>query len=210
MQRVRRILVLLSMMTAQGYAAEEVKPKVTPLPEISIGKKTAPIVVINYSSLTCSHCAQFHLEVLPKIEEKYIKPGKVRIIFRGYPANQVDIVASQLVWCMGAIKYLDFVKLLYSTQEKWLDESDPIATLKSIMTQRGVSAEQLEACIKDHELLDKIIQVRLEGQENYPITSTPTIIINAMIYPRALTFEEFEEIVTPLLAPAVEQASQKG
>jgi protein-disulfide isomerase len=188
---------------------DKVKLVSKPLPEMGMGSSKAPVTIINYSSLTCGHCAQFHTAVLPKIEEKYIKPGYVRIIFRDFPGDQISINAHRLAWCKGEMKYLDFVKLLYSTQEKWLLAPDPVAALKSIALQNGITAEQFEACLKDQELLDKIIQLRLEGQKKYNITATPTIIINAKIYPRALTFEEFEEIVRPLLAPSLGKDKKK-
>lgn len=214
MRSVFRSLILLCFIATSGQAesassvqtekvAQEIPVK--PLPEMSLGSPKAPVVIINYSSLTCVHCAHFHAAVLPEIEKKYIEPGLVRIIFRDYPSDQVSLCAHQLAWCKGELKYLDFVKLLYSTQEKWLQADDPIAALKSIALQNGITAEQFESCIKDNELMSKIVQLRLEGQKKYNITSTPTIIINAKIYPRALTFEEFEEIVRPLLAPTLEK-----
>lgn len=192
-------------------ATEKTPPKkpIKPLPEMSLGNTKAPVVVINYSSLTCGHCAQFHNTVFPEIKKKYIEPGLVRIIFRDYPADQVSLQAHQLAWCKGELKYLDFVKLLYSTQEKWLQADDPIIALKSIAVQNGVTEEQFKACIKDQELMDKIIQLRLEGQKKYNITATPTIIINAKIYSRALTSDEFKEIVEPLLAPTLEKEKVK-
>lgn len=202
MQFVLKSLILLCVLIHNGQAEGKEKTSVRPLPEMSIGSSKAPVVVINYSSLTCGHCAQFHTDVLPKIEKNFVKPGYVRIIFRDYPGDQISIKAHQLAWCKGEIKYLDFVKLLYETQEKWLLAPDPVAALKSIALQHGITAEQFEKCLKDQELMDKIIQVRLEGQKKYNIKATPTLIINAKIYPQALTLEEFEKIVRPLLAPA--------
>jgi len=207
MRSIFKSLLLLCFALHNGLA-DRAKPVSKPLPEMSMGSPKAPVVMINYSSLTCGHCAHFHTAILPKIEEKYIKPGYVRIIFRDFPGDQVSLKAHQFVWCKGEIKYLDFVKLLYSTQEKWLSASDPIAALKSIALQNGLSAAQFEACLKDQELMDKIIQVRLDGQKKYNITATPTSIINAKIYPGALSFEEFEKIVRPLLSPTLEKAKK--
>lgn len=229
MQFILRGLILLSIIIAKGHADEakpvakplsaitkenskisvkEAKLPVKPLAEMSMGRTNAPVVMLNYSSLTCGHCAQFHTIVLPQIEEKYIKPGYVRIIFRDYPGDQISLKAHQLAWCKGEIKYLDFVKLLYTTQEKWLLASDPVAALKSIALQNGITAKQFEACLKNQELMDKIIQVRLEGQKKYNITATPTLVINAKIYPHALNFEEFEKIVRPLLVSATEKGKK--
>ncbi len=187
------------------------KPKLIskPLPEMSMGSSKAPVVIIVYSSLTCKHCADFHTSVLPAIEEKYISPGYVRISFRDYPGDQISLKAHQIAWSKGEMKYLDFVKLIYSTQEKWLSAPDPVAALKSIALQNGITAKQFESCLKDQELLDKIIQLRLDGQKKYNITATPTIIINAKIYPEALSLEEFEKIVSPLLALTFEKEKEK-
>lgn len=176
-----------------------------PLPEISMGSKDAPVVMINYSSLSCGHCAHFHTDILPQIEEKYIKPGYLRIIFRDYPGDQVSLRAHQLAWCKGEIKYLDFMKLLYTNQEKWLLADDPVIALKAIALQNGIPAKQFETCLKNQELLDQIIAIRLEGQKKYNITATPTIVINAKIYQKALTLEEITDIMKPLLASSVEK-----
>ena len=181
----------------------------TPLPEISMGSSKAPVVVINYSSFTCTHCANFHTDVLPKIVEEYIKSGKVRIIFRDYPGDQLSIQAHQLAWCKGELKYLNFSKAFYSTQDKWLTEKDPIKALKEIALKNGLTKEQIDACLKNQELLDKILQVRIDGQKKYKITATPTIIINAKIYPRTLSFKEFKEVVDPLLKPKIDKVSLK-
>lgn len=196
---IRLILVMMMIVTGVCAKEEKEKKKAAPLPEISFGEASAPVLIIDYSSLTCHHCADFYLNVLPEIKEKYIKPGYVRLIFRDFPGDQTSLAAHQIAWCKGEMKYLDFVKLIYSTQEKWLLEKDPIAALKAIVVKHGISAEQFEAAIKNQDLLDKIIQIRLEGQKKYKITAIPTIVINTRTYQRALTMEEINDILKPLL-----------
>lgn len=201
-------LVLFAFSWGDTYASKE-KPVLKPLPEISLGSGEAPVIMINYSSLTCTHCAEFHTSVLPQIQKDYIKPGKVRIVFRDYPGDQLSIKAHQLAWGKGEIKYLDLMKILYANQEKWLLEKEPEKALKKIVLKNGFTEKQVEACLKNQELLDKILQVRLDGQKKYKIDATPTIIINAKIYPRTLNFKEFKEIVDPLLEPSIKKASLK-
>ncbi len=200
MRFIIKTLIFLSLTMTAGQAGEDKKKETTPpLPEISIGKPEAPVLIIDYSSLTCNHCAHFYLDVLPEIQKKYIEPGYVRVIFRDFPGDKVSLEAHQIAWCKGEIKYLDFVKLLYSTQEKWLSAADPIATLKSIVTQNGISAEQFDAALKNQELLDKIVSARLEGQKKYKIDATPTIVINAKIHKKALSLQEVDDILKPIL-----------
>jgi len=106
-------LILSILFLGEGYADKAKKP-LKPLPEISMGSAKAPVTVINYSSLTCGHCANFHTVVLPEIDKSYIKPGKVRIIFRDYPGDQLSVKAHRVAWSKGEIKYLTFSKAFYS------------------------------------------------------------------------------------------------
>lgn len=198
MRLIIRTLIFLVMTIPAGYTDKD-KESSQPLPEVSIGKPEAPVLIIDYSSLTCNHCAHFYLDVIPQIQKKYIDPGYVRIVFRDFPGDKVSLEAHQIAWCKGEIKYLDFVKLLYSTQEKWLSAPDPIAALKSIVAQNGISAEQFDAALKNQELLEKIISVRLEGQKKYKINATPTIIINAKMHNKALSMQEIDDILKPIL-----------
>jgi len=198
MRIIIRTLIFLAMTIPAGYTDKD-KESSQPLPEVSIGKPEAPVLIIDYSSLTCHHCANFYLDVIPQIQKKYVDPGYVRIVFRDFPGDKVSLEAHQIAWWKGEIKYLDFVKLLYSTQEKWLSAPDPIAALKSIVAQNGISAEQFDAALKNQELLEKIISVRLEGQQKYKINATPTIIINAKMHNKALSMQEIDDILKPIL-----------
>lgn len=185
-----------------------VKVVAKPLPEISIGRKDAPVVMINYSSLSCGHCAHFHTDTLPEIQEKYIKPGYLRIVFRDYPGDQVSLKAHQVAWCKGEMKYLDLMKILYTAQDKWLLADNPVEALKAVALQNGITPQQFDLCLKNQELLDQIIAERLEGQKKYNIKATPTIVINAKIYQKALSLDEIDDIMKPLLASAKEKPTK--
>lgn len=197
---------------AKNAAKKSEKPSkkvvAKPLPEISMGSKDAPVVMISYSSLSCGHCAHFHTDTLPSIQEKYINPGYLRVVFRDYPGDQVSLKAHQIAWCKGEIKYLDLLNILYTAQDKWLFADDPVVALKAIALQNGIPAKQFEACLKNQELLDQIIALRLDGQKKYNIKATPTIIINAKIYQKALSLEEIDDIMKPLLASSKEKTTK--
>ena len=180
--------------------AEQVVQEVSgSLPEISVGEDSAPVTMIQYSAFSCSHCADFHNKVVPLIEEKYVKSGQVKLVFRDFPVDNPSLRACQVAWCGGADNYLKMMPLIFSSQKEWLFADDPLGELKQLALTHGLDEEQFNACIHDGELMDKIIMVRKEGQEQFEINATPTLIINDQVVPYAMTFDEFEEAVKPIL-----------
>ncbi len=209
---VRNFIMCLCVVLTPAYAGKDKGPKkpVKPLPEMCLGSKDAPVTVIEYSSLTCSHCAEFANDVFPKIEKNYIDRGKIRFVFRDFPGDKVSLIAHQYAWSRGGMKYFDLIKLFYSTQEQWLEAQDPVKALKAIAMKGGITLEQCEACLKNTELLDKILQLRIDAQKKYNIKATPTFVINTKIYDHALTYKEFQGIVDPLLATREKKMKKKG
>ncbi len=183
------------------------------LPIICMGKPNAPIAMIDYSSLTCTHCAEFHKTILPVIIKKYVKPGHVRLIIRDFPGDKVALLAHQLSWCKGEAEYLNFVKLFYAKQDEWLLAKDPAKALKEVVLKNGFTPKQFKACVQNAGLMNQIIQGRLKGQKQYSIKSTPTLVINAnsvsKVYQRALTLEEVEAIFRPILEPKSSKKSSE-
>ena len=114
--------------------------------EIFLGNKNAKIVVIEYASMTCIHCANFHKEVYPKIKENYIDTNKIKFIYRDFPLDKQALYGSILAKCAPKEKYFDFVKLILATQKKWIANDD---TFIDKLTNIGKLAGLNENKIKD-------------------------------------------------------------
>jgi len=200
----KTIIVLLgSILSATPLWAEEAAntdPK--PLPEITLGKESAPVTMIEYTSMTCPHCADFHLNVLPEIQKKYVDKGEVKIIHRDYPGDGLSLKATQLAFCGGPQLHQKMVTTFFQTQDRWMSAKDPEAELKKIACENGLTKQQATSCLQNTELMDQIIHTRQEGQKKYNIAFTPTLIINGKVIPQGLTFEEFQGKVDPLLTKA--------
>ena len=87
--------------------------------EFIIGKPEAPITIVEYASLTCPHCARFHTDTLPKLKEKYIEPGKVRLVYRDFPLDRYALQGSMMARCAGPERYLGFIDVMFMTQDSW-------------------------------------------------------------------------------------------
>lgn len=144
----------------------------------TLGSPDAPVKVIEYSSLTCGHCASFHNEDLTKIKEAYVDTGKVQFIFREYPLNQPAVIASQILRCMPEDKFVNFMGLLFEQQQNWAYEADYKAKLVQYAKLAGLGEDKINACVDNIELKEAIIARMKTAGDKYKIASTPTFIVN--------------------------------
>ena len=191
-------VVLAGAVQAQAPVAET---------EVALGAEDAPITVIEYASLTCHHCAAFHRETFLRLKSDYIDTGRVRYVFRDFPLDQLAFRAAILARCAGPKRYLSFVEVLLSQQESWSGHADPMLALKLLAGLGGISEERFDACFNDKELGERVIASRLEGEQRYDVSSTPTFFINGEKHVGALKFKDFDAILKPLLGVASAQAA---
>jgi protein-disulfide isomerase len=168
--------------------------------EGAIGSATAPVTVIEYSSLTCPHCAAFHEETLPGLKARFIDTGKVRLVTRDFPLDQPALQAAVLAHCAGPARYPTFVDVFFTQQENWARAPDPVAALKQLAQLGGLPATEADACLADKAMEEAVLQMRLAGQQQFDIRSTPTFIIQGKAYPGNRSVDEFAAIIEPLLA----------
>lgn len=184
---------------AQSAIAAAVAKPVS-LPDIAIGPETAPITITEYSSLTCPHCAAFGQNVFPMLRSKYIDTGKVRFVFREFPLDVKAAAAAILVRCIGkgdSEKSLAAVEILFKLQERLMVQTKD--TLFYVGKMHGMSVEEVETCEKDQTQFDKLNADQQYAAQQLRVTSTPTFFINGVRFQGAMSFEELEERLAPLL-----------
>ena len=185
------IVISLPLVLGESSAAE--------VSERSIGDADAPVTIIEYSSLTCPHCASFHNDILPDLKERYIETGKVRMIFRDFPLNEPAVDAAVLAHCAGPDRYVGFLDVLFQTQESWASTGNPRDALKQLGKLGGLADSEMDACFADETMVDGVLQSRLVGQNEHKVQSTPTFVINGETYAGSRDIEAFAEIIDPLL-----------
>ena len=169
---------------------------------IVIGEDNAPVKIKVFSSLTCPHCASFHINVVPKIKEKYIKNGNVQLIFIDFPLDQFAFNASKLLHCVEKKKQIFLLDLIYENQNKWTSGSntDQINNnLRKIVKDLGINSSQFDKCINNEEISDKILNGRIEGHKKYSINSTPTIVINEKKLEDDVSFKNIQKKIEKLI-----------
>jgi hypothetical protein len=144
-----------------------------------LGKADAPNIIIDYFSLTCPHCANFHAAVLPQVKREWIDSGRARFIYRHYPSDSVATHASQLAECGGAGRFFAAVDILFSTQVDWLTAPDPDGEMVKVAEKAGIAGAA--ECLANDRLLDKIVADVQSGQ-TLQVRATPTLFINEQFY----------------------------
>lgn len=190
---------------SRDTAAKNLIPTNLVLPQgRSLGKNSAPITIYEFSSLGCSHCADFHLKTLPGINDKYIKTGKVRVVFVDFPIDAKSMQAALAAQCMPPQKYFDFLSLLFKKQREWGLSTNTSKLLTQYASLNGISAERLERCLKDKKTAQEIIDKRQEAINHLHIQGTPTLIIASAkereVFAGAPGVSELEKILDAKLA----------
>ena len=142
-----------------------------------LGKADAPVTLIEYFSLGCPHCKNFHEVNLPKLKAEYIDTGKVRLVFRDFPLDGVALAAAQLTRCVPGEAYFAMVDTLFAQQEVWHVEGGA-AQIANIAKGAGYDQAAFDACLKDDPKKQAIIASRGEAETKFKVQATPTMFVN--------------------------------
>ena len=164
------------------------------------GNENAKITIIAYESLTCSHCADFHNDVYPKLKKEYIDTGLAKIEFRHFPLDMAAFNASKIAQCQND-KSLEILESLYSNQQTWVKGNtveEINKSLKNFIKNQGFKVN-FEKCINDKEIEDFVLNDRIEGTKNFKINATPTIIINNKKFEKSLNYKNLKKSLEKLI-----------
>jgi protein-disulfide isomerase len=178
MQVSRRVLLALVptlALPATARAAEDAR-----FAERAIGAADAPVTAIEFYSLTCSHCAAFARETMPRVKADLIETGKLRIIYWDFPLDQVSLTATMVARSLPPERYVAFTSALLATQDRWafarnVNSTDELARMAALA---GMPRESFNRAIADTELRTWILTRQDEGQKKYGVDSTPSFVLN--------------------------------
>ncbi|WAP69416.1 DsbA family protein [Jiella pelagia] len=166
------------------------------LPDIVIGDADAPVTIVEYASLTCSHCRDFHETSYPKIKADYIDTGKAKLIIREFPFDPRALAGFMLARCAGDdAKRTAMVDVLFDQQPQWAFSNQASAELLKISRLAGMSEEQFRACLNDKELQKKIVEIQQAGETEFGVNATPTFFVNGDKYSGALGAAEMGAVI---------------
>ena len=166
---------------------------------LSIGSSNAKVTIKVFSSLTCPHCASFHTNIYEKLKEEYIDKGLVKFEHHAFPLDLAALNAEVVVRCQdNNERKFDLLTEIYNKQTTWAVGSD-INKINDLIKEVGLSfdltKDRMDACLKDSNAQDEILEQRIEAQKKYKIESTPTIIVNEKKYTNKINYKSFKKII---------------
>ena len=173
-----------------------------PLGDQTLGDPKAPVTVIEYASMTCSHCGRFHREVFQDFKKKYIDTGKVYFILREFPLDPLSTAAFMLARCAPGGQFFPMVELLFEKQDQWAYVDDPGPALFKTVQPMGFTETTFQACLAKQDILDDIGWIRSRAEGKLGVDATPTFFFNSEKKMGELSMAEIDEAIKAATVPA--------
>ena len=193
----RRAFAALTLALAIPFAAQSAHAA-DPLPDVVMGNPDAKVEIVEYASMTCPHCANFHKTTFQDLKSEYIDTGKVKFVLREFPFDPLAAAVFMLARC-SEDKYYDVIDLFFENQSQWAVREGALPAIQSLAKQAGFSDQAFEACLTNQQLLDGINAVKDHGYDAMGVRATPTIFIDGEQLEGARNIEAFREIIDPKL-----------
>ena len=166
---------------------------------LSMGSPNAKVIVKVFSSLTCTHCANFHTSIFNNLKKDYIDKDLVRFEHHAFPLDLAALNAEVIIRCqINNEKKFELLGEIYKKQKTWAVGSD-IKKINSLIKKVGLNfdltEDKMDACLKNDNAQDEILNERIQAQKKYNIDSTPTIIVNEKKYSGKADYNKFKKII---------------
>lgn len=189
------VLPFASVMTNSAVATSlEDKPG-----DMALGDPEARIVMIEYFSLNCPHCAAFHRLVFPELKSNYIETGTVRFVFRDFPLNWTAVQAAILTHCAAPDRYFALQHALFEAAGKWKTAETPLRAIAKIGEEHGIERAQFKRCLEDGTLERQVLESYRFANEELGVDGTPTFFINGEKHVGGMSLETLSETFNRLL-----------
>ena len=187
------LIILLKISPINAEITNKIK-------RIFIGNKDAKINIIIYESLTCSHCANFHIDILPDLKRDFIDTGIAKLEFRHFPLDVAAFNASKIAQCKNDGKS-DILNTLYLNQHKWIKGKtveEVNKNLEKFLLKENITVD-FNLCTTNKKIEEFVLNDRIEGTKKFKINATPTIIINDKKFEKALNFKNLKKALEKLI-----------
>lgn len=169
-----------------------------------LGNEEADVRVIEYASLSCSHCMRSHTETFPQLKEHYIDTGKIAYIYRHFPLNEPALRGAMLAECAGDDGFFRYLKVLFNSQPQWAYDANFMDSLRSFAKVGGIGEEAFDRCMADKELEGRLVSGLKWAASGLNVQSTPTVFVNGQKLDGFQSFEKLSNLIDAELKDAAQ------
>ena len=203
----RHAVATLSAAVAIGGTARAFAQNASPaelangggLGDVWLGPQGAKVTIIEYASLTCTHCAHFHATTYPEMKKRWIDTGQARFTLREFPLDPLATAGFMLARSDASAKYYPITDLLFETQKTWAFTDKPLDALRQVMRQAGFGQEKFDTVLRDQKLYEAVNAVKNRAADQFKVDSTPTFFVNGQRMPGAISIDELDKVIKPIL-----------
>lgn len=157
-----------------------------------LGDAEAPVTIVEYSSLTCPHCARFHREILPQVKQDWIETGRAKLAYRHFPLDGLALRAAMVADAMPSDRaFFAFIEVLFDTQAQWSRAQDPLSAVAQHAQLAGLGPGRIEAALGDEAAMNAILERVVEARDVFDVNSTPTFVVQGRKVVGVSGYEEF-------------------
>ena len=176
--------------TAPRVVAARIAPD-----DLTLGAADAPVEIIEYASLTCSHCAIFHAGTLRELIAKHVEPGRARLALRPFPLDALALKGAALAQALPREARWAFLDAAFAQQSAWLAAPDPEAALAAIAADQGMSTAAARAAMADTAVQEAALRARAVAHSAYGISGTPSLLVNGRLVEGAVPLRRIEQAI---------------
>jgi protein-disulfide isomerase len=151
-----------------------------------IGSEDAELLIIEYASFSCPHCASFQLNAWPTIQAEFVDTGRVRFAFRPMLTQPVQIagIGVILAECVAEDRYFQAADLLFHEQSAIMERARAqegfIDIYNRIAGAVGTGPDALMACFQSEEMNTLVNELAQQAFTD-EIPGTPSFIVRGEI-----------------------------
>lgn len=166
----------------------------SPMPEMSWGRADAPVTIVQYASLTCQHCRNFHATTFPELKRTYIDTGKVRYVLREFPIGRTSGMATVALRCAKPEKYLELYAKFLDQQNNWVSQEVRLDPIFAVAQQVGMKRAEFDQCRENQGMIEQLKWVKERGRK-LGIVGTPNYFVGDQLIKKELTMADIRALV---------------